>query len=195
MTIVHRFCQRIRDAGAYPDHGGSFDPKLHGDRVCGLESNPPNVACQAVRVLGHDLNSIHAVRLVDPYCACSADTIAVQENHDLANDLLFCPGVGNALGAYQTNAGHLAQPFRLGLDDIENLLAERLDHLFGIDRSDASDHSGAEIFLDAVNRRRRRRAHKARFELLAMGVIVDPFTRCCNPLAGRDDGGVTDDRD
>ena len=62
-------------------------------------------------------------------------------------------------------------------------------------RPDASDHAGAEIFLDAVNRRRRRRAHKARFELLAMGVIVDPFTRRRDPLAGRDDGRVTDDRD
>jgi len=27
-----------------------------------------------------------------------------------------------------------------------------------------------------------------------MGVIVDPFTRCRDPLAGRDDGRVTDDR-
>jgi hypothetical protein len=30
---------------------------------------------------------------------------------------------------------------------------------------------------------------------LAMGVIVDPFARCRNPLARRDDGSVTDDRD
>src|ERR1035437_5160941 len=28
-----------------------------------------------------------------------------------------------------------------------------------------------------------------------MGVIVDAFTRCRNPLACRDDGSVTDDRD
>ncbi len=28
-----------------------------------------------------------------------------------------------------------------------------------------------------------------------MGVIVDPFTRRRDPLAGRDDGRVTDDRD
>ena len=27
-----------------------------------------------------------------------------------------------------------------------------------------------------------------------MGVIVDPFTRCSNPIAGRDDGRMTDDR-
>jgi hypothetical protein len=31
--------------------------------------------------------------------------------------------------------------------------------------------------------------------LLTMGVIVDPFASCRNPLACRDDGSVTDDRD
>src|ERR1019366_7710741 len=35
----------------------------------------------------------------------------------------------------------------------------------------------------------------ARFELLAMGVVVDPFARCRNPLACRDSCGVADDRD
>ena len=108
---------------------------------------------------------------------------------------LFGPGIGDAFGAYQTNAGHLAQPLRLGLDDIEYLLAKRIDHLFGVDRPDAADHPGAEIFLDAIDGGRRGRAHEARFELLAMGVIVDPFARCRNPLACGDDGSVTDDRD
>ena len=41
--------------------------------------------------------------------------------------------------------------------------------------------------------RRRGRAYEARFELLAMGVIVDPFPRSRNPLPGRDNGGVADD--
>jgi hypothetical protein len=34
---------------------------------------------------------------------------------------------------------------------------------------------------------------EVRFELLAMGVVVDPFARCRNPLACRDSGGVADD--
>src|ERR1019366_2467828 len=116
-----------------------------------------------------------------PHRPRRADAVAVQENHDLADDLLFGPGVCDALGAHQTNASHLAQPVGLSLDDIEDLLAERLDHLLGVDRTDATDHAGAEVFLDAVNRRRGRRAQKARLELLAMGVIVDPFPRSRNP--------------
>jgi hypothetical protein len=66
---------------------------------------------------------------------------------------------------------------------------------FGVDRPDAADHPGAKIFFDAIDGRRRGRAYEARFELLAMGVIVDPFARCRNPLACGDDGSVTDDRD
>ena len=34
---------------------------------------------------------------------------------------------------------------------------------------------------------------KPRLELLTVGAIVDPFARCDDPLAGRDDGGVADD--
>ena len=89
----------------------------------------------------------------------------------------------------------LTQPIGLGLDDVEHLLAERLDHLLGVDRPDAADHAGGEVLLDAVDGRRRRGAHEARLELLAMGAVVDPFARGGDPFTGRDDGGVADDRD
>ena len=139
---------------ANPDHGGVLDAEFHGDRVGGLEPDAANVAGKTVRVLGHDLNGIHAVGLVDPHRARRADTMAVQEHHDLANDLLFRPGVGDPLGAHPADTSHLAQPCRLGLNDLEDPLAERPDHLPGIDRPDAADHAGAEVFLDAIDRRR-----------------------------------------
>ena len=120
--------------------------------------------------------------------------MAVQEDHDLAHDLLLSPGISDAFGAYQANASHLAQALRLGLDDIEYLLAKCIDHLFGVDRPDTANHPGAEIFFDAIDRCRRGRADEVSFELLTMGVIVDPFASCRNPFACRDDGSVTDDR-
>ena len=49
------------------------------------------------------------------------------------------------------DARHFAKPVRLGLDDFEHLLPEGLDHLLGVDRPDAPDHPGAEIFLDPVD--------------------------------------------
>src|SRR5262249_13152646 len=48
---------------------------------------------------------------------------------------------------------------------------------FGVDRPYAADHSRREVSLDAVGRRRRRGAEEARFELLAMGAVIDPLAR------------------
>ena len=193
MALVHRFGQRVGDAGAHPDHRRLLDAELHGDGVGGLEADAADVARQAIRVLGHDLDGIAAVGLEDPDRARRADAMAVQEDHDLPHDLLLGPGAGDALGAHRADAGHLAQTIRLGLDDVEHFVAERLDHLLGVDRADAADHAGTEILLDAFGRGRRRGAHEARLELLAMGAVVDPFARCGDPLAGGDGGGMPDD--
>jgi hypothetical protein len=80
-----------------------------------------------------------------------ADAVAVQEDHDLADDLLFGPGIGDALGANLANPSHLSQALRLRLDHIEHLLSEGIHQLLGVDRPDAADHPGAKVFLDAVN--------------------------------------------
>ena len=99
---------------------------------------------------------------------------------------VFClrPGVGDALRTYPADAAHLAQPFRLRLDDVEDLVSKRPDQLAGIDRADAPDHAGPEVFLDALDRRRRRTPQEARLELLAVGTVVDPLPGCRDPLAG-----------
>ena len=103
MTVIHRLGERIDDARPNPDHGRLLDTELHGNRVSGLEPDAANVACEAIWVLGHDLNGIQAVGLVDPHRARRADAMAVQEDHDLADDLLFRPGVGDAFGTYSAN--------------------------------------------------------------------------------------------
>ncbi len=118
--------------------------------------------------------------------------MAVQEHHDLAHRLLLGPGVGDPLRPHPADAGHLAQPFRLGLDDVEHLLAEGADQLAGIDRADAPDHAGAQILLDALDRGGRGGAHEARPELEAVGAVVDPLPRGGDPLARTDHGGVAD---
>ena len=101
---------------------------------------------------------------------------------------IFCSAQASVMRLARTGPMPVTSRRRSGSAsiDVEHLLAESLDQLFGIDRADAADHPGAEVFLDAVDRGRRRGAHEARFELLAMGVVVDPFARCRNPLAGGD---------
>ena len=139
--------------------------------------------------LGHDLHGVRAKGLEDTHCARGSDPMAVREDHDLPDDLLLGPGVRDPLGSNRA----LAKPIGLSLDNVEDLLPEGPDHLLRIDRPDAPDHAGAEIFLDAFDRTWSRGLEKARLELLAVGAIVDPFARRGDPLAGRDDGGVADD--
>ena len=119
--------------------------------------------------------------------------LLLKKDHDLADDLLLRPGVRDAFGSNRADARHLAKPIGLGLDDVEDLLPESLDHLLGVDRPDASDHPGAQIFLDPVYRTRGRSLEKPRLELLAVGAIVDPFARCSDPFAGRDRRRMADD--
>jgi hypothetical protein len=73
-----------------------------------LNPDAADVACQPVWVLAHDLHSIRAVGLEDTNRSGGTDPVAVQEDHDLANNLLLGPGIGDALGAHGADAGHLS---------------------------------------------------------------------------------------
>ena len=75
----------------------------------------------------------------------------MKEDHDLPDDLLLGPGVRDPFGSNRADARDLTKPIGLGLDDVEDLLPEGFDHLLGVDRPDAADHPGAEIFLDPVD--------------------------------------------
>ena len=75
-----------------------------------------NIARQAIGVLRHHLDGIRPVGLVDADGACSANAIAVQENHDLPDNFLLRPSGRDALGSYRPNAIDLAQPFRVGFE-------------------------------------------------------------------------------
>jgi hypothetical protein len=92
------------------------------------------------------------------------------------------------------NAGHLAQPVRLGLDGVEHPLPKRLDHFSDVNRPDPTDHPRAQVLLDAVDRGRRegrrKRAQKCwpRVWSLTKSPEADPFP-------GGDDGRVADGRD
>jgi hypothetical protein len=53
----------------------------------------------------------------------------------------------------RADAGHLPQAIRLRLDRFEHFLAERPNELLGVSRTDAANQAGAEVFLDAFDRR------------------------------------------
>jgi hypothetical protein len=120
---------------------------------------------------------------------------AVQEQHDLADDLLLGPAGDDPLRALGANPGDLTQTTWLLLDDLEHGLAKGAYELLRIDRPDAPDHPGAEIFLDALDRRRRRSLEERGFELEPMRAVVDPGSTCLDELAGRDHRGMANEGD
>jgi hypothetical protein len=117
------------------------------------------------------------------------------EDHDLADGPLLGSTRGDPIGALRANAGNFPQPMRLGFDDVEHLAAEGPDKFAGINRTNATDHSGAEIFFDALCRGGRHRFQKPGAELHAMGAIVGPLAARLDEFAGGDHRGTTDDGD
>ena len=152
MAFISGLGQRQRDASAHPDHRGLLDAELDRDRISCLKADPADVLGQPIGVLGHHLNGVATIGLVDPHRPCRADAMAMQEDHNLADNILLSPGVGDPAGSDRADALDLAQPIPLDLDDVEDPLAEHLDHLFGIGRPDAADHARSQILLDALKR-------------------------------------------
>ena len=195
MTVAHGLGERIGDPRADADHGGLLDPEFLRDHIRGAEPDASDVARQPIRVFAHHLHGIGAVGLEDAHRPRRADAMLMQEDHDLADDLLIRPGRRDLGGPHRTDALDLPQPLGVGLDDVEHVLAELPDHALGVDRADAADHPGAKVLLDALDRRGGRGLQEPRPELLAMGAVVGPFARGRHPLAGRDHRRMAHRRD
>src|SRR5262245_18598000 len=148
---MHGLGERVRDARAHPDHGRLLDAKFGRNGVSGLEADAADVTRQPIWVLGHHLDGIRAVGLEDADRPRRADAMAVQEDHDLPNRLLLGPGGTDPAGANRADAVDLSETRGFGLDDLEDVLAERPDELLGVDRPDAPNHARREIPLDAVH--------------------------------------------
>src|SRR5215471_20875717 len=86
-----------------------------------------------------------------------------------------------------------SQATRLLLDDVEHGFAKGAHELFRIDRPDAADHAGAQVLLDALDRRRCRSLEKRGFELDAVRAVVDPGPARLDELAGGDHRGMSDE--
>jgi hypothetical protein len=97
--------------------------------------------------------------------------------------------------AFRADTGDLTQSTRLLLDDIKHGFAKGAHKLLGIDRSNAADHAGAEIFLDPLDCRWCRGLEKRGPELDAMRAVIDPGPARLNEFAGRDHRGMADEGD
>ena len=195
MTVVQGLGQSERDAGPRPDHRRLLDAELHGDGVGRAEADPLDIAGEPIRVFGNELDRVGAVGLENPHRPRRADAVAMEKDHNFANGPLLRPAGDNRLRPFPANAGHLLQPKRLGLDHVEDLFPKRHDEFLRIDRADAADHAGTKIFLDALDRCRRRRLEKPGAELDAMRAVVGPFAAGLDEFSGGDRRGMPNDGD
>src|SRR5262249_18925448 len=180
---VHRLSERKGDAGAHADQCGLFDAEFGCDLVGRAKADATDVAREAVRVFRDQSNRIDAIGLVDAHRSRCADAVAVQKQHDLADDLLLGPARDDALCAFRTDSSHLTQTARLLRDDVKYGFAKRAHELLRIDRADTANHPGAEILLDALNRGWCRCFEKRGLELDAMGAVVNPAATRLDKLA------------
>src|SRR5205814_8896817 len=166
--------------------------ELGRNLIGGNKADPPDIASQAVRVLGDQWNGIGSVGLIDPYGSRGTDAVAMEEQADLADDLLLGPARDDLSRTLGADAGHFAQSPGLLLNNFEYLLAEGTDELPGIDRADAADHAGAQVLLDALDRRRCRDLEKRGPELHAVNAVVHPGSARLDKLAGRNRPGIAE---
>ena len=193
MAVPGNLLQDVPHAGLGADQGVMRNAQSLGDGVRGLEPDAVDIEGQAVRVLLHPLDRSVAIGLVDAHRPGGADTMGLQEHHDLAHDLLLRPGTGHPFLALGSDAFQLQQSLRFLLDDVEDLLPEGPHQLAGEMRADALDHARAEVLLDAFERCGRDDPQVLGLELKPVLAVVGPCAGALDVFAGRDGGGRADD--
>ena len=82
---------------------------------------------------------------VSGLASARADSVAMQEDHDVADDLLLRPRALDALPAFRPDAVNIFQPGGLLLNDVKNRLAKLGHGPFGVRRADAFDPATAQL--------------------------------------------------
>ena len=95
MTLVGGLLQCEGNAGPHPLRRLPRHAELHRYGVGGAEADAPDVAREPVGILGHHRDRVMSVGLEDANRARRADTIGVQEEHDVADGLLLGPAGGD----------------------------------------------------------------------------------------------------
>src|ERR1700694_2373876 len=91
MAIRDGLHQRVRDAGASPEHGLLRNTEPLCQLVGSLEPDPAHVACKTIRIFLHERDRVGTVRLEKADRPRRTDAMALKEDHDLTDRLLVRP--------------------------------------------------------------------------------------------------------
>jgi hypothetical protein len=174
VAVLGRLRQRELQAGLDPLGAVVGDTQALGELVGGLEPDPPHVGGQPIRLPADHLDGVVAVGLVDPHRQRGGDANALQEDHHLLDGLLLLPRGGDHLGALGAKTGHLDQPPRVLLDDLQGGRAEVVDDPLGHLGADPLDQSRAQVAADPLDRCRQHGVVGLDLELAAVLGVAGP---------------------
>lgn len=163
--------------------------------VRGPEADSVNIQCQAVGILSDLDDGLFAVGLVYPYRPPCSDSVGLEKDHDLPDELLLGLGGGDLLHPFPADAREIQEPFWLGFGDGENILPECLDKHLGEMGADPLDHAGTKIFLDPFEGAGGDRLELVRLELESVNAVVLPCPDAFDVFAGGDGCCGADDGD
>jgi len=109
VAAVDGLQQRICDPSPRPEHRGLLDSELLGVGVGGLEPDAVDVPGKAVGVLCDQGDGVRTVGLINTDGPSGADSMALQEDNDLPDDLLLRPAGYDALDLDKADARELGE--------------------------------------------------------------------------------------
>jgi hypothetical protein len=183
MPLVREGRQDVKDARLGAQGRGRPDPELRSNLVGALEADPQDVDGEAVGVLAYNRDRAIPVLLVDARGVRGRDAVRLEEHHHVLDLPLLDPRAGDALAAHRTDPLDLDEALGLLVDDLQGLHAEVSDQTLGHHLADAAHEAGAEVLLDADERRRLDRDVRLDLELLAVLLVGRPATRQSQALS------------
>ena len=139
MPVLGQFVEGIQQTRPQPDKPVLLDTKLGGNDIGGFESNPPDVIGQTVWILRNDRYTFRSILFIDPCCMGCGHVLPLQEQHDVLDFFLLRPTPFYRFNPLLSNVRNRDQLIRVGLNDLQCVLAELIHYKLRKLRPDAFD--------------------------------------------------------
>ena len=148
MPVPDEMIEREQDPALDPEWLILLEAHLCRDPVCFDEPDSVKIIDQPVGILLQHTDRISAVGLIQFQGVLCADVVFLQLQGDSRELPLLSKGFRDFGCSLWPDPGHLRQPVRFVLDDMERLVPEQGDHSGSRLRPDALEGSGGKKIPD-----------------------------------------------
>jgi hypothetical protein len=145
MAQPARLVERVVHARLHAHIRIARNAQRRGQTIRREKADAPHVGGQAEGILAHTRDGGRAVAFVNAGGKGGRNAVTLQKDHDLAQTTLPSPGLLNGLGARRADTWHLADPFRLRVQNLQGADAETLDDAAGEFWPNALDQPRAQV--------------------------------------------------